>query len=215
MPPDQQPVGVDAVGRAGHQGTVVLPRLHAEGRKVGRLDDQDLVALVSVCAVEDRQRPYIPLDDLVEIREEAGARQAAVTGQNAVGRLAPYGETAARDVADGDLKDGLVHPVVNRQLDADLRYVDVPHDAGGVDGQFPGIGPKLLFTGVPHGTRLGKAPVVLLGGAYDPVIVFPAHTGDGRRVCPNCPRLMERVPPVRKCRIGNKTEAGEDDAGQY
>lgn len=126
----QQPVGVDAVGRAGDKGAVVLPVLDRQVAEFLRLDDADLVHLVGQGLVQHVEDEGVPFRQLVQVGEQLGAGQPAVAGQHRVGAGAAHRKAAALDVADADLQSGLVGAVVDGQIDVDLVDLDVADHVG-------------------------------------------------------------------------------------
>ena len=69
---DQQPVGIDAVGRAGKQSTVILALVNLQFRQIRRLYDPDLIHLVGDRTVQNGHRPDIPDSQLVQICKKPG-----------------------------------------------------------------------------------------------------------------------------------------------
>ena len=105
MPPDQKPVGVDAVGGAGHQGAEILPFDDPQRARLLGLHDQDLIHLIGQHLVQHPEQEHIPLLQLVQVGEQLGAGKSPVAGEDAVGALAAHRQAGPFQVPDGDLKD--------------------------------------------------------------------------------------------------------------
>ena len=68
--PDQEPVGIDSVGRAGHKGTVILSRLHLETGQIGRFHHTNLIHPVRKGLIQDVQGKGIPLRHFIQIGKQ-------------------------------------------------------------------------------------------------------------------------------------------------
>ena len=103
MSANQQPVGIDAVGGAGHQGAVVLAFYNFQCGGILRLHDEDLIHLIGQDLIQHPQKEGIPLPELVQVGEQLGAGQTPVTGEDAVGALPAYRQAGPFQMADGHL----------------------------------------------------------------------------------------------------------------
>ena len=110
--PDQESLGIDAVGGAGQQGAVVLPFLNSDQGDVVRLYDADLIHLVGQDLIEDGECKGIPGLHAVQMGKEQGRGQAAVGGNNAVGAGTSDGQAAALKMSGGDAEDRIRCTVV-------------------------------------------------------------------------------------------------------
>ena len=72
VPPDQQPVGIDALGGAGPQGTQILAQLDGQILDDVGLHDADLVHLIGQRLFQHMEHEQIPHRQLVQIREQTG-----------------------------------------------------------------------------------------------------------------------------------------------
>ena len=103
MSANQQPVGIDAVGGAGHQGAVVLPLRDFQRGGILRLHDEDLIHLIGQNLIQHPQEEGIPLPELVQVGEQLGAGQTPVTGEDAVGTLPAHRQAGPFQMAHGHL----------------------------------------------------------------------------------------------------------------
>ena len=129
-PPHQQPVGVDAVGRAGHQGDVVLALRHLQAVGLGGQDDGDVVHLVGEGPVQHRDGEGVAHLQLIQIGEQLGTGQAPVGRNDRVGAGTAHRQAGAFQMTGGHLQHGIAGAVVDGLLHADLFNGDVAHDAG-------------------------------------------------------------------------------------
>ena len=121
---------VDAVGGAGHQGDVILAVHHLEVVRLGGQNDGDVVHLVGEHAVQHGDGKGIAHFQPVEIGEQLGAGQAAVSRNDRMGALAAHRQAGALQVACSDLQHAIAGAVVDGQLHTDLFNGDVAHNAG-------------------------------------------------------------------------------------
>ena len=212
-------MGVDAVGRAGDQGAVVLALLDGQIAHLRRQDDAYLVYLVGQRLIQYLEQEEVSRHQLVQVREQPRAGQAPVAGKHAVGPLAPYGQGGPLHVAHGDLQDRVARAVVDGEGAFDLRDVDIAHDAGAGDIQAVLI-ELLIFFGKKVGVGLFRqGGVVGLRFAPDPVVVRVVHGGHGVGVAGDGPRLVERVPIIAQRRVDQQAHAhdqhrDQEDGGQ-
>ena len=123
-------MGVDAVGGAGHQGDVILAVHHLEVVGLGGQYNGDLVHLISQHPVQHRDGEGVAHFQLVQIGEQLGAGQAAVSRNDRVGAAAAHRQAGALQVACGNLQHAIAGAVVDGQLHTDLFNGDVAHNAG-------------------------------------------------------------------------------------
>ena len=67
MPPHQKTVGVDAVGRTGNQGTVILPLFYLQVSQLIRQHCADLIDLVCKGLAQHLQHEMVAVLELVQI----------------------------------------------------------------------------------------------------------------------------------------------------
>lgn len=227
-PPDQQPVGVDAVRRAGHQRAQVHARNDLHFGDILRLDDRDLIHPVGQGLVQNRKIEEIPDLHGVQIAEELGAGQAPVSAEDAVGpviRLQPVflvrmgaarRQRCAGDMADGRLQHRVAGAVVNRQVHVDLRDGDEPHVARRVDVQLGlvVIQQILIILNRPAIRNLQQLPVVFQRRVPDLLVLFVAHLGDALGVAHDGPGLVHTVPVLTEGRIGYDPDSDDKDQHQ-
>ena len=84
----QETVGIDTVGRAGDQRAVVHVWIDLQVLKFLRQDDSDLVHFIGQCTVEDLKQKFVARLQLIDISEQLGGRQSAVSRYSAVRSLA-------------------------------------------------------------------------------------------------------------------------------
>ena len=82
-------MGVDAQGRAGHQGEQVLALLDAQSLGLLGLDDLGAGDPVGEDLSEDLDDEAVTGLDLVQVGEHGGLGQAAVPGDDRAGPLSP------------------------------------------------------------------------------------------------------------------------------
>lgn len=211
---NEQPVGIDAVGRAGHECTEILSRLDLERGNVVRLNDQNAVYLIGQHLVEHADHERIALDELVEVGEELRAGQAAMAGEHAVGAFSAGRERGPVEMADGDLEDRIVRPVVDRKRELDGRDLDVAHDAGTGDVQQAVI-LRALLVGQEIAVFAFQQRLVVVSGRR-PQLVIPRliealHVGG---VAGDGLRGVEGVPVVAYSRVQKQGHACKQDQDQ-
>ena len=129
---DKQPVGVDAVRRAGEQRHIIaVPGGQQAVHPVG-LHNGDVIDGVSQPLAENIQTEFVPDLEPVEVRKQQRARQSAVARQHAVGPRTADGQTRSREVSHALLEHVLARAVVDRQADGDFRDLQIAHHAAAV-----------------------------------------------------------------------------------
>lgn len=205
--PHQQTVRVDAVGRAGHERDQVLSLLDLQSRDLGRQHDRDLVDLIGVRLVKNPNDEGIPLDQLVEVREELGRWKSPVTGQDGVRAFPADGKRASFDMAGGDLKDGVGHAVVDRKRDLDLLDFDIAHDAGSGDVEDLVIFEIFTLCWRESGVGVGEGLIVGSGFFQNPIFLVGTHVIDGFGVVRDGSCGVKGVPPVGERRIEHDAQS--------
>ena len=113
-----QAVGVDAVGRAGHQGEPILPVQDAQGFVQGLeiiLGDhgQDVLDPVGVDLAQDVQVDHVPFFQLVDVAEQPRRGQTTVGCQHAVGVFAAHRQGRTGQVPGAHLQYAVVGAVID------------------------------------------------------------------------------------------------------
>ena len=85
---NQQPVGIDADGGAGDEGTQVFPFHNVQRLHLIRFHGENLIHPVGQHLVQHMQVELIPDFQLVQIGKQLRFRHAPVAGQGAVGAFA-------------------------------------------------------------------------------------------------------------------------------
>ena len=175
---DQEPVRVDAIGRAGHQRAEVLPGpdgasvLHLIG-----LDHLDVVDLVLVGVTEHVQDDGVTDGYLVEVVEHARGRHARVPGDDAVAGNAAHGQGRPFQVPRTCRKHLIGRPMSQRLPDADGGQLDPPHRLVAAPGELALVGRQLsVFWGVRLDDVTGSA-VASIEAAIVLPIALAAETG--------------------------------------
>ena len=127
--PDQQPVGVYAVGRAGEQRTQVLTCDDLYIVDLIGTHDLDLIHLIGECAVQHDQLECVAELHFVQLGKQLGVGETAVGRQYAVRVAAADRESGAGQMAAGNVEHLSGNAVVNRQFHAELGDVDITHYA--------------------------------------------------------------------------------------
>ena len=167
--PDQESVGVDAVGRTGHQRHIVFAGIDLHQLHVFRENDVDLIHLIGVFLSQDEQGEPVARPQLVQLREQLGGGKSPVSGDHRMGAFAAHGKRAPLQVARGDLQNGVAGAVVDTEIALDGGDLDIPHHAGAVEIQLGFILGKLVFLQQTGRTAfLRPVPVVFLRGYPDP-----------------------------------------------
>ena len=125
--PDEQPVGVNAVGRAGHKGHIILTLRDRKAVHLVGKDRFDLVHFIRKPAVQNADTERIADFHLGQARQHLGRRKPCVTGKNTVGRFSADRQRGARYMADPGAEHRVRHPVVNRKIHIDLIDHQVSH----------------------------------------------------------------------------------------
>ena len=108
-------------------------------------------------------------------------------------------------MADGHLENRLLRSVMNRKLYTNLFDGDVPHDITAVYRK------QFLISFLPiirHGPLIGKfkqSPVILFSLRQKPCIFLRVHLTYCFDITRHRPGLMKGIPPIRECRIGDKS----------
>ena len=125
------------------------------------------------------QGKCIPHLHFIQCRKKLCGRQSPVTGKDRVRAFAADGERASRHVPCRNLQDALVHAVIDRQLHMNLRNLQIAHNSGAGDIQFPVIPGKLRIIRVKPVRRLIPQPgIVDMGGPphlFQPLLLHPVH----------------------------------------
>lgn len=90
VPAHQQPVGIYAVGRTGHQGNKVLPFHRVQVLYLIRLHHQDLIHLIEELLPQNAQGKMVAQLHLVQIGEKQRRGQPPVAGKHRVGALSAH-----------------------------------------------------------------------------------------------------------------------------
>ena len=85
----------------------------------------DLIHFIGQCLIEHRDGKDITLLHFVQTGKKPGARQSTVTGQNRVGTLSSDRKTGALQMSDRDLEYRFICAMIQRQIDADGRNLDL------------------------------------------------------------------------------------------
>ncbi len=211
MAAHEQPVRVDAVGRAGEQGAQVLALHDLQGRHVLRLHDEDLVHLVGEGAREHGDGEGVAHLHLVQVGEEPRGGKPAVRGEHGVGGGAAHRQAAPLEVAHAGGQDGVGRAVVDRQVHAQLLDGDVAHDVGGRDAErLVVLGREDAVTG-QGGTEGRQVRVVGVGLGKEPLGHRAVHVAHGRAVVGHGAGLHLGVPPVRHAGIQHDGAPYEKD----
>lgn len=125
-----------------------------------------------------------------------------MSGNDGVRALAADRKGRSRDVPDRDLKDALVHAVVDRQLDINLRDIDIPHDAGPGHIEETVIFLLLLICHFEPVAAAADQRLVVGARLVQHLLIFRAgHVRDVLDVAGHRLRLVLRIPPVADRRI--------------
>ncbi len=157
MAPNQEPVGIDAIGGAGHEGTQILALLNEQGLGVLWLHDQNLVYLIGQHLIQHAQPEPIPHHQPIQVGEKSGTGQAPVAGQDAVGALPAHGQARPLQVPHSHLQNRILGAVVNGQGHIQAGDFDVAHNA--------------------HAGHVQQPLIFRLLVVVQKVGVFPAHQG--------------------------------------
>ena len=122
-------MGVDAQGRAGHQGEQVLALLDAQGLGLLGLDDLGAGDPVGEDLSEDLDDEAVTGLDLVQVGEHRGLGQTAVPRDDRAGPLSPDRQRGALQVPQA-LEQGVVgRAVVDGQVQGDGGDLETGHEA--------------------------------------------------------------------------------------
>lgn len=132
-------MGVDPERGAGDEGQEVLAGLHEEALRVLRLDNERLAHAVGDHLAVDLDGEGVADVDAVEVGEELGRGEAAVSGEHRVGGGAADRQGGALQVADAALEDGVARAVEDRQVHVDGGDPDPGHQSLGVAAQEGGV----------------------------------------------------------------------------
>ena len=122
---NQQPVGIDADGRAGDQSAKILPFDDFQRLHLIRLHHQHLIHLISQHFIENVQIKPIPQLQLVQIGKQLRFRHTPVAGQSTMGAFAAQGITGFRQMADSVGKDVVAGALINRQVHINFGNGDI------------------------------------------------------------------------------------------
>ncbi len=115
LPPDKQPVGVDAVGRTGDKGAEVAALYNFQPTYILRLHHAYLVHLIGENRVQDIQLENIPFNKPVQICKQLCGGKPSVPRQKAVGAWAAGWQTAPAEMSHSRLEHRIVCIVVDGQ----------------------------------------------------------------------------------------------------
>ena len=117
-------------------------------------------------------------------------------------------------MADCDLEDALVYPVIDRKHDIDLGDGDISHDPRVVNRQEAVVARPLFVGDLPVDAALGDLLVIGLRLGDDLVVLFRIQICDCVHIGADGPGLMKGVPPVGKCRISKQSDPDQEDQAQ-
>ena len=199
-------MGVDSVGRAGHQRAVVLPGENSQGLHVLRLHHQDLIHLIGQRLVQHPEQEHIPHRQLIQVAEQLGAGQAPVAADDAVGTCPAHRQGGALHMAQRHLQYSLAGAVVDGQVHAQVRDFQRRHDAGARHVQQAVVDGAGLIRHVEAVAGLREGRVVGLSGLPRCLVAGRIQLGHLLRVGHDHPGLVEGIPVVADCRIQQQGE---------
>lgn len=133
--PDQQPVGIDAVGCAGQQCTVVRAVNDAYVVDFVGSNNFDLIHLIGDGPVQNCNGKGVAQLHFIQFRKELGMGQAPVGGKYAVCILAAHRKRGPLQMAAGNIQHFRGNAVIHRQLHAQLLNSHIAHNAVSADVQ--------------------------------------------------------------------------------
>ena len=163
MPAYQQTMGVHAVWRAGDEGRQIGAVLDGEPVQFVGQDHADPVHLIGEGLAEDVEGEGVALLQCIQSGQKACARQPRMPGDRRMRGIAADGQRTAWKMPDGDLQNGLVGAVVDRESGAEARDGHVAHDASAGDVQQRLVCAGLLHGGMPAVRGCGQTRVVGAG----------------------------------------------------
>ena len=117
-------------------------------------------------------------------------------------------------MADGDLQDLIICPMIDGQRLPYLGNINVAHDSRLAYIQDTIVFLDLSFCHRPFYAGLGQSPVVFFRFFKQPVIIFRIQLGYSGRIGSDCSGLMKAVPPVSHAGITDEADPDQDDQAQ-
>ena len=207
-PPHEQPVRVDSVRRAGHEGHIVLTGDYVQPAQIARQYRRDLVDRIRVSLVEDVDLENVAVVQLVEIREQLRPGQSPVSADDGVRALSPDREARPFDMPRRDLEHRFARSVIDAEEAGDRRDLDVADHAVS-----EGIEDRIIFGDLLVGQHFllddlpgGEASVPLVRGVEVCGVLLFVDVHDVFGVGRDGAGLVEGVPVVRKGRVQQQGE---------
>lgn len=211
--PDEHPMAVDSVRRAGDKGAVITVFDDLQLVQLLGFHNAYLIHLIGQGLIEDMEHKRLALGHFIQIGQQSRAGEAPVPGQHAVGRRPPYRKRCPVQMSHGDLQHAVLRAVVHREADADFRNLNITHDAGFRHVQQGFIDCPFLLRQV-DGVPPGRTQVERLRLRPQPVIVRLRHHGNAFGIAGNGPGLMERIPIITDGRIQQQRQTHRHHAQQ-
>ena len=195
MSPNQQPLGIDPVGSAGKQGDIVLSILWLKFPYLPRIHDTDLIHFVGQQTVQHGNREGIAFRQLVQVGKQPGAWQPPVGRQDAMVSFASYRQAGALQMSHRCIEHCLRCTVINRQLQADTRDMDISHHSipGYVEDIVIPLCPGIIDQG--SGYLFQRLVVSVCCGKFGFIVLLRQIGNDCFIICDGS-GLYPAVPPV-------------------
>ena len=199
-----------SIPAAGNKRAVILSLYDLQCLGVLRLHDQDLIHFIRKHLVQHAQDKGIPLGELVQIGEQLGTRQAAVSGQHTVRALAAHRQARPFQMADRRLKNEFLRPVENRERNIDGGNLDISHRAVSAYVEKLRV---LRCLGIRQHKILGSvrhSGIVAPGSFQNFLILGLVHFLHTFCICRDCLGLVERVYVIAHRRIEQQAKTGKE-----
>ena len=119
---------VDTIWGTGHKRTVIFSCLDLQVLQFLRFYDPYLIHLIGKRLIKHMKGKRIPFFHFIQIGKQLCRRKPSTPYTNAKVSLNADWERASRKMADGNLQNPVIRPMIDRKGRLDLRYLHIPHD---------------------------------------------------------------------------------------
>ena len=218
LPPDQQPMAVHAIRRTCQQRHQIHVVHSHQISRVLRLYHRYPIHLITERLIQNIQKKYISLLQLIQIREQCRTGQSSVSGDDRMIPSPSHRKRAPRQMACRHLKHGGICRVIDRKLYTYFRHLHISHHAISCQVQAGHIFPVRLLCVCRSGERirediwLQRIIVLLRPLPFFLVVDSSRHTLPGYRLFINGNQfsLAVVVPFIGDKRIQQQGQTGQE-----
>lgn len=218
----EQAVGIDAVRMAGHQRAEIHAGENFQLGQIAGLDDRYFIHLIGQRLVQNGQIEQVADLHDIQVAEQLGAGQAAVSAQEAMGReihcafkiflvgvQAAHGQAGSHDMPDRGLQHGVAGSVIDRQVGFCFGDRYEAHVARSVHVELGVIllGKLLVVFNHPAVGQFKQPPVIFHGGVQYRLVFLIVQLGHALGIGGDGAALVHLVPVFAEGGIGHDAQA--------